>query len=438
MRSVTVAAIATFFLGLASLFNRQMVVQAITPAPKDVVVEIKLAPGQPQPQPGFFPKPEVPAVPAPFPSFNSQQLDRQLQRYITYIEQNGVPDVLILGSSRALQGVDPLVLKQTLEQQGYSGVSVFNFGINGATAQVVDWLLHRLLPPDQLPRLLVWADGSRAFNSGRIDHTFNKIRTSEGNRQLLAGKRPLAKTSTGLKVGQLCMDLLPVQIAPQQTPQVNRTSDVPKSGSASRSQATPCKQPIKLVVHQSSLKPQSAANALDLGFQTVSDRFNPNQYFQRYPKVSGSFDADYRNFALTGTQAKALDNVSQFANRHKIPLVFVNLPLTATYRDYTRSTYEDEFRRRMQWVSQTRRFTFIDLSTVSSLSQNSYFADPSHLNRLGAVAVAQELGREFGRLRLSLLPQRQSQNHSTISIHPLKIHPLRESYLTVRVFQGNI
>ncbi len=123
-------------------------------------------------------------------SFSSDLLNEQLELYLSYVATVGPPDVLIVGSSRALQGVDPKQLEQSLAANGRSGLTIFNFAVNGATAQVVDFQLRRLLKPQQLPQMIVWADGVRAFNSGRADRTFNSIIASEGNQLLVAGVRP--------------------------------------------------------------------------------------------------------------------------------------------------------------------------------------------------------------------------------------------------------
>ena len=45
-----------------------------------------------------------------YPSFNSQLLDQQLILYSIHLFLSGPPDVLIVGSSRAIQGVDPETL----------------------------------------------------------------------------------------------------------------------------------------------------------------------------------------------------------------------------------------------------------------------------------------------------------------------------------------
>ena len=124
---------------------------------------------------------------SPYPSFNSQQLDFKLALYYQRLIEIGPPDVLILGSSRALRGIDPTTLEQELSELGYENADVFNFGINGATAQVVELIIQRLLMPEQLPKLIIWADGARAFNSGRDDRTYNGILASEGYERLLDG-----------------------------------------------------------------------------------------------------------------------------------------------------------------------------------------------------------------------------------------------------------
>ncbi len=103
--------------------------------------------------------------------------------------------MLIIGSSRALRGVDPAALSKALATQGYAKIDVFNFGINGATAQVVDFLLRDVLEPSELPKLILWADGARAFNSGRDDITFKSITASNGYKQALQKKQAIPNTN---------------------------------------------------------------------------------------------------------------------------------------------------------------------------------------------------------------------------------------------------
>ena len=126
---------------------------------------------------------EAPEVPesstTSFPSFGSAVFDAQLAGYLAYVDAVGTPDILIVGSSRALQGIDPAELQAQLSAQGYPGLKVYIFSVNGATAQVVNFVGSDLLP-GELPPVVVWGDGSRAFYDGRRDRTWESISGSAG------------------------------------------------------------------------------------------------------------------------------------------------------------------------------------------------------------------------------------------------------------------
>ncbi|HEY9650957.1 MAG TPA: DUF1574 domain-containing protein, partial [Coleofasciculaceae cyanobacterium] len=249
------------------------------------------------------------AARSPNPSFNNRLLDEKLALYQQRLLQSGPPDVLIVGSSRAMRGVDPVALKDALAAQGYPDVEIFNFGINGATAQVVDLMLRRILTPEQLPKLIIWADGARALNNGRIDATYNAIATSEGYQQLQTGTFPndvdlnqrtgrfektapaadgvglpfaswganyqsmsdgfnqsLAKISSTYSQRDRLKSVLQQQLA-----------DVLKQTNISQEQISP-----------DSEKALSPEESIDFdGFLPLSIRFNPVTYYQNHPRVSG-------------------------------------------------------------------------------------------------------------------------------------------------------
>jgi hypothetical protein len=326
-------------------------------------------------------------------SFNSQQFDQQLQRYLRFVAHVGQPDILIVGSSRALQGIDPIVLQQTLSRRGHSKLHIFNFGINGATAQVVDLLLRQILTPNQLPRFIVWGDGVRAFNSGRIDLTYNRAIASPGYQLLTAGIRPTLPAET-LPSVQHCAafsrkPLTDTFMYPLQTFSATLLFEPPLK------QPTQCWEALKILLlpEPTKLEPLAIANLQEaMGFQTASEQFKPKQYFQRYPQIQGKYDADYREFTLDGSQTEALTNVVKLAKTYQIPLIFVNLPLTHIYLDETRAVNEKQFHTYLQRFARLHGLTVYDLSQ-RWLNQTDYFTDPSHLNRYGAAAVAAELGK---------------------------------------------
>ena len=98
---------------------------------------------------------------AGLPSLGSDVFNDQLAGYLSYVATVGTPDILIVGSSRALQGIDPQAMQQSLQSAGHA-VRVFNFSVNGATAQVINFMLSDLLPKP-LPAVIVWGDGVAGF-----------------------------------------------------------------------------------------------------------------------------------------------------------------------------------------------------------------------------------------------------------------------------------
>lgn len=344
-----------------------------------------------------------------FSSFNSQPLDLQIRLYSHYLMVNGAPDVLIVGSSRALQGVDPGALQQRLAARGYPNLRIYNFSINGATARVVDLMLRQILPPDQAPRVLIWADGSRAFNSAKLDVTYNGIIASAGYAQLRQGRRPIQPLLPGslpTPPPEICIDspIVPTAQTSSLILALSQGSLAPANLSQGQSllaaPASTCSPfleptmaipaPLRWSHGLPAVEPSPPLPITANGFQLISTRFEPATYYRQFPRVSGQYDDNYVPFRLAGEQATATVAIARFAQRHRIPLIFVNLPLTQDYLDPVRQRYEQQFRQYMQQLASQQTFLFHDLSQQWP-TQNEYFADPSHLNRQGARAVSAEL-----------------------------------------------
>ncbi|NJN21312.1 MAG: hypothetical protein HC812_09110 [Leptolyngbya sp. RL_3_1] len=368
---------------------------------------------------------------SPYPSFRSEQMDQKLALYHQRLQVSGPPDVLIIGSSRALRGIDPAALRQELATLGYGELDIFNFGVNGSTAQVVDLTLRRILTEEQLPRLVLWADGARAFNSGRIDITYNGIIASEGYRQL--GRRnpaaaldnattasespdadPIADSETALEDEPETLDASlrsSYQALDQQlSDYLGRWSAVygDREGLKVRVQEA-LLYPLSntaLFWQQASTDPEDPQlgtsdrplpdnSRIDFdGFLAMDVRFNPATYYQLYARVAGTYDSDYRDFELAGAQAMALQQLVQFAQTRNLPLIFVNTPLTDEYLDGYRMAAETDFLKFMVEFSATApEFIFRDLGQIWP-QRYDYFSDPSHLNRYGAYQVSRRIAQD--------------------------------------------
>ena len=301
------------------------------------------------------------------------------------------PEVLIVGSSRALRGIEPITLEKTLINKGFKDINVFNLGIDGATAKVVNLQITQILSRDQMPRMIIWADGLRAFNSSRSDLTYDEITASTGYKQLQANlknqevnpdspsSQTAIATSSPNPIAQ-SFDLLFTTFSKRQE---IRTSLVKKfdrnTHMLSNSEAL-----------LAATMP-STVTALDSkGFVAFDVTFDPQTYFQKFPQVPGDYDLDYRNFDTNGSQFEAFANVVDFCRRNNIELLVVNMPLHSTYLDQIRTRYEATFNGRMQELSLREGFTYIDLSQAI-LNQADLFSDPSHLNKKGAIAISKLL-----------------------------------------------
>ncbi|MBW4648836.1 MAG: DUF1574 domain-containing protein [Kastovskya adunca ATA6-11-RM4] len=352
------------------------------------------------------------AARSPNPTFNNRLLDEKLALYQQRLLRSGVPDVLIIGSSRALRGVDPIALQDTLAAEGYLDVEVFNFGVNGATAQVVDLIVRKILTPEQLPKLIIWADGARAFNSGREDLTYNAIATSPGYQQLDAGTFPNSQSNAGsggtpentsepaeqfLAAWGTLYQSLNGWLS-QSLSQISSTYPLREQLKTNlRNQFVSWLAPIAPTPEQTETDKDATApmgEAIDYdGFLPLSVRFNPATYYNEYARVPGAYDSDYDSFQPTGKQDTALAALLQFTQANDITVVFINLPLTDEYLDPVRTQYEQEFQEYMLSSGMSKGLIFRNLTTLWP-TKYDYFSDPSHLNRHGAYEVSNKIAQD--------------------------------------------
>lgn len=351
-----------------------------------------------------FQKADQQGLPRAFPTLGSDVLDEQVSLYRAYVAAQGPPDVLIVGSSRSLQGIDPQVLQQALAVEGHPGLRVYNFSVNGATAQVVSFVIRQLLAPDLHPRLIVWAEGSRAFNSGRFDRTFAEILASPGYAAVQGGTR-LTLQSPSASNPEVLTEA-PAGPAGASTGMVNESAAGEAPEPVVEEDAESARSPEETAENAITPPNDSAETAPELpvasygmvpltpinsqGFLAVNDQFNPTVYYRRFPRVRGQYDDAYRAFRLEGVQTLSLTSMTQFLERQGIPLVFVNLPLSNDYLDRVRTGYERQFQQFLQTWANWGAFTLVD-RLEEWRWQSHLFADPSHVNRYGAREMARLL-----------------------------------------------
>ena len=303
------------------------------------------------------------------------------------------PEILIVGSSRALRGIEPSTLEKALISKGYKGISIFNFGIDGATAKVVNLQITQILSRPQLPKMIIWADGLRAFNSSRSDLTYDEITASSGYKQLQESLKNKGANPETLSTNNSISPKLSSPIA-QAIAIVFSTStkhqEVRNSIVKSFDHATNVLSNSQALI--AATMPSTAIALDSKGFVAFDVTFDPKTYFQKFPQVPGDYDLDYRSFDPNGSQFEAFTNVVDFCRRNNIELLVVNMPLHTTYLDMIRTRYEATFNQRMEELAQREGFTYLNISQVVQ-NQAELFSDPSHLNKQGAIAISQLLAQ---------------------------------------------
>lgn len=360
------------------------------------------------------------------PSFNSRQFNDKLELYYRILEESGPPDILVVGSSRSLRGVDPTALEQALAELGHADLKVFNFGINGATAQVIDLLLRQMLTPEQLPRVIIWADGARAFNSNAVDVTYNGVTASVAYQELAQGSlqlpqagrstdsqfatatAPPAGLNTSLTDSYQLLDRWfsqQLSLASKTYADRDQLKHLLQQGMTRLFPDSSVSSPpvtSELLASDSQVPLSNTPTTLPAnyefvdahGFLSLGIQFNPATYYQKYAKVTGDYDRDYLDFQIAGVQETALSSLLEYTQTQKIPVIFVNLPMTDEYLDPARAGYEQQFRDFMVSFSLNQPgLQFHDLGEVW-LTEYDYFSDPSHLNRYGAYAVSQRIAQD--------------------------------------------
>jgi len=81
---------------------------------------------------------------------NHPQIEIQFNLLERFVQEQGAPDCLILGSSQAFRSIDPIAFEHTFEAATNQPISCYNFGITGAqirTTSMVVQLLFKEYPP---------------------------------------------------------------------------------------------------------------------------------------------------------------------------------------------------------------------------------------------------------------------------------------------------
>lgn len=86
-----------------------------------------------------------------------------------------------------------------------------------------------------------------------------------------------------------------------------------------------------------------------------------------------------------------LQQYCDFINQKKLKLLFVVLPHSDFYREYWKEDYYLELMDYLVLLKAEYQIEYLDLSHVKL--PDHYFRDNSHLNRIGAIYVSEEINK---------------------------------------------
>ena len=257
--------------------------------------------------------------PPELPSFNSPQFDHQLELYRQFVMDQGRPDVLVVGSSRALRGFDPGELNQRRQANQQPPLKIFNLSVNGATAKVIATVLVDLLPPGHLPPLVIWADGARAFNSGRKDGTHGSIAQSPAYRLVLQDQFPLPVLDPGDRTP---VDTTLAGVRTLGLPQPP-TPDGPRSGDRSPAATDPTgDRPVYSLVTSREISPFFQDTALGYWLKKLPTEADFNAWLENYvAPLSNTYGRREQLRAIAQTQLQTLPIVDLWSQPAPAPEV---------------------------------------------------------------------------------------------------------------------
>jgi hypothetical protein len=180
-------------------------------------------------------------------------------------------------------------LEKELRNKGFKDISAFNLGLDGATAKVVNLQITQILPRPQLPRMIVWADGLRAFNSSRSDITYDEITASSGYKQLQQTLKEQGINPDPLVTNKESTKNSSSPIAQAFTnifATTNNRQDVRNSLVKSFDRNTHLLSNSEAII--AATTPATAATLDKQGFVAFDVVFDPKTYFQKYPKFLGT------------------------------------------------------------------------------------------------------------------------------------------------------
>jgi len=304
-------------------------------------------------------------------------------RAVPFEIQQGVGDVVIVGSSRARRGVLAPLLREALEKRGLPS-SVKNFSLNAAQAEELELVVRQLVEAQPRPKLLVWAITARELE--------------ERERRPSSYVRYLARPThwvSARREGRAGVDgYLPEAIRNEAA----RWSYVARSRFAVRhllsGRGTEDDEDQVVESLAGAFVPTSAAPTPMQGAMpssALSSKRNASR------KVSSARIKKYLGDAYTqrnwphNYQAEHLESAVREARRLGVPVLLVEIPVSDQLEKQMPRGTQKKFRRYLAEVGRRHQVPFVPVQDLAASFEPRDFLEYSHLNYRGSVKYTEAL-----------------------------------------------
>jgi hypothetical protein len=319
--------------------------------------------------------------------------DRELEyrSYVTELSARAAPDVAILGSSRAANGVVASRLKDLLAKQG-TRVKVGASSLSGARAEETLYAMERARDVSRLPRVWLWALTPLELG-GRLEQPSLQAtylwRLPDWWRERHELQARADHYLPGVLVNELGRLSRVVRMRFVVEPNVVEEAG-PESWSALRAGFAPDTRAPSFM--------QGGLHRNHIGKRRFMTR-----------SVTRKAAVRYRDLALRGDstldpfQARHLELAARTAADAGVRLIFLELPLSPRFDDVMPAGAEQAFRNLVTNVARRHGFRFVTSEDLDVDLGADDFRDVGHLNFRGATkvttAVAPVVARELESVR---------------------------------------
>lgn len=291
-----------------------------------------------------------------------RQFEVQWDLLEKYVGAHGGVDVIVIGNSAALMGIDPDALEKWYQQAGGGSIRVFNFGVEGVALESASEI-GQLLIQEYQPKAILFAGGIENFNPLAGTAASKAILDTGWMRYKMGQFSPtgwLAENSVGFQQYLITRNWMQADFETQMK-----------------------------------IAQQLEERILGNGFYPNNSRVSSER--DQAPSMEDARDAEI--FAVYQGHVTGEENLNHFielaaaAKKNGTNLIFVEIPKHATFYMYFEA-YEQsrsEFFEETAGIFDNYGVVFIPVDE-SLIVDNDLYVDRSHMKPEGAMIFSQRLG----------------------------------------------